>query len=57
MTTFEQFFNDNPEQKSIYEKEYNESVMPMANPADGGLPGGLLPEEGTEEHCSPKGED
>ena len=42
---------------TTYEKEDNESVMPMANPADGGLPGGLLPEEGTEEHCSPKGED
>ena len=27
MTTFEQFFNDNPEQKSIYEKEYNDFLL------------------------------
>ena len=27
MTTFDQFFNENPEQKSIYEKEYNDFLL------------------------------
>ena len=27
MTTFEKFFNDNPEQKEIYDKEYNDFLL------------------------------
>lgn len=27
MTTFEQFFNENPDQKAIYEKEYNDFLL------------------------------
>ncbi|MBR5097093.1 MAG: helix-turn-helix domain-containing protein [Treponema sp.] len=27
MTTFEKFFKDNPEQKEIYEKEYNDFLL------------------------------
>ena len=27
MTTFENFFKDNPEQKKIYEKEYNDFLL------------------------------
>ena len=27
MTTFEKFFEDNPEQKEIYEKEYNDFLL------------------------------
>ena len=27
MTTFEQFFKDNPDQKEIYDKEYNDFLL------------------------------
>ena len=27
MTTFEQFFHENPDQKAIYEKEYNDFLL------------------------------